>query len=379
MSGTVRKALGMSLVLGVCAGMAWGQARTGHTWTTPQLRGIRRIGGDFGLYSAGLGGLESASPYGGSGLLRSNISGPASYAIPRGRAGSLAGSGLSGLAGSALPTTPRMNPNVVDLSRVRPGSIGTVYDQVDPNIIGGTSFYLQAMGHQSQALTQADKPITTFVPPDPGLFQDRVQKADKYFRTGKYLQSRGQFKIALDMARQAPEIRLSLVQANFALGHYHEAAIHLRQALKLLPELPLVRLEFQSFYGKVKDGQQEKARDFEEALEKSVEGVAEDGDTHLVKAYVCYFAGRDDEAVEALRSAYSISSRTKSAQNLQAVETFWDGMVSAGRAKGTLAATTHASASPPGAEPKAKPAPRPPDGSQGFEGGAKPPPVGDKG
>jgi len=320
------------ILLLLSPGVAWGQGRGAHAWNSLRLRGLSRIGGDFADYSAGLGGLERSSPYGGTGLLRSNIGRGAMFEL--GRSSAAASSGLTSLPKVESPTGRDYGAETL----LRPSGklTGSAVDEAS-RALTGMSLYLEAMGHSSHLSAEEDKPISTLVPTEPSLFQRRMKKGDEAFRAGRYLKAETAFDIALVFARQVPETHLSLVHANFALGRYHTAAQHLRRALELLPELPLVRLKVRRFYGEEQDFEGHVKR-----LKERAEALAEDPDCRLLLAYFSYFDGKDSEATEALRSAFGLSRRFGDDQqaNLEAVGTFWAGAVSAGRASGELTATT---------------------------------------
>ncbi len=359
---TIRVAL-VALAFG--PGVSWGQARTRYQWLAPRLQGLARIGGDFTTQSAGLGGLERSSPYGGSGLLRSSISQPGSFDLKRSRGTG----GITGLSGLGQLKTPTGHSYRTPQANVRPatGLIASVYDQMDPKAMGGLALYLQTVGHTSQLLMLEDKAITTFVPTEPGRFQEHMAKGDKAFRVERYLKALGAFEVALTVGRSIPETHLSLVHAYFAAGQYYSAAQHLRQALKYLPELPLVQLQVRGFYGKAEDFDNHLA-----ALEKRVLEWTDDADGRLLLAYFRYFDGADGEAAAALRQAYKLSWRYKQKETAKAVETFWEGMLAAGRAAGDLAATTR-----PGYLAPSKvrePTTRPAGAAKPPAGGARPRP-----
>lgn len=333
------------LALVICAGVCLGQARSGYEWKEPHLQGLSIVGGDFTRYSTGLGSLERSSPYGGSGLLRSSISGMGTLNLRR--SGRTAPGMPAGLPQLAVPRGQVYKGPEVSL-RV-PGQGVSVYENVDPSLAGGVGLYLQAVGHTSVLLTLEDNPITSFVPAEPSRFQEYMAAGDKAFRAGRHLEALDAFDLASKVGRGVPEAHLSLVHANFALTQCFKAAQHLREALTYLPELPLVQLDIRGFYDD--PGQFEKHL---AEVRKRLEGWTEETDMWLVLAYFAYFDGADAEAQEAMRRAYGLSWRRKQKDNLTAVETFWEGMVAAGRATGELAATTRPGFVPP---PVRRPAP----------------------
>jgi tetratricopeptide (TPR) repeat protein len=170
-------------------------------------------------------------------------------------------------------------------------------------------------------------PVTSFVPSDPGMgmYQVNMQKADDAFRQGRYEEALGGFDVASRIARRAAESHLGKVHALFALGQYYGASGDLREALKYLPELPLVHLRLRGFYG------QDKLDDFAghvERLRKRLDDPLPDPDLLLVLAYVRYFDGDQAEAESALLKA---SGRAKEPALKEAIETFLVGMAAAGK------------------------------------------------
>jgi len=325
------------LVVGVCAGLCWGQARSRHQWSSPRLQGLSVIGGEFGRSSSGLGGLERTSPYGGSGLLRSSI-GRSSGLDLRRRSGG--GASLTGPTGLKMPTGQsygvRQGPMPV------PGGvrdIPSIYDNVDLSMTAGVGLYLQAVGQTSVLLTLEDEAITSFVPAEPSRFQEHMAAGDKAFRKGKYPEALESFDLALKVGRGVPETHLAMVNTYFAMGRYYIAAQHLREALTYLPELPLVSLDLGGFYGQEKDFDKQLAD-----LRNWLEDRRDEADGWLVLAYVQCFEGADDQAQEALRRSYVLGWRHKQQGNLKAAGTLWEGMVLAGRASGELAAATQPAA-----------------------------------
>ena len=195
--------------------------------------------------------------------------------------------------------------------------------------------YLLAMGHKTMLQADGDRPVTSFVPSEPSVYQEHMQRADRHFRQGSFSKAADAYEVALTYARHSPEPHLGKVHAKFALGQYNTAAYHLRKALTLLPELALTRVEVRGFYGRVED--------FVAHLEKlreAVEKLDSDQNVRLVFAYFRYFDGAEAEAARAIREASELSGRAKDKDTAEAAQRFWDGMVTAGKVSGSLAPTT---------------------------------------
>lgn len=316
---------------------ASGQARVRYTWSTGGLRGIRTIGGDFGRFAAGLGGLGRSSGHAAGGVLRSSLLGESGFQLRRGPPGSSGLSGMSSLTGSSPLTgqsyeTVRLNLRAPDLdtsglSRL-PGEIGAESMlSIQP--------YLAAMGHKSTLEAEGDKPITSFVPTEPSAYRDHMERGEQSFRRGRFAEAADAFELALTFARYSPEAHLSKVHVKFALGKYNTAAYHLRKALTYFPELPLARLQVRGFYDRT-----DQFVNHLERLRKYVERPNADVNVCLVLAYFRYFDGAEAEAVKILRDALELSGRSKDKAAAEAVQTFWDGIAAAGEARGSLAPTT---------------------------------------
>jgi hypothetical protein len=299
----------------------------------PSLRGLSTVGGDLTRYSYGLGGLQR-SDYGGGGLLRSSIYSGGGYSLSRTlapagmSAGGLSplgtvrgqdyGSGglnLRGLAEAmASPGVRRplegvpatVNPLAGSLPEQNPA------EGMTAEAMASLGPYLSAMGFAGELTGHLDKPVTSLVPSEASLFQANMQRGDTAFRSGQYEDALGDFRVAAIIARRAPEGHLAMVHALFACGQYYTAARDLRDALKYLPELPLVHLQ------------------------KRVESPPADADLQLLWAYVRYFDGDEAAAAEALRKA---AGAAKDPAVQEAIQTFWDGMAAAGKVSGGLGTT----------------------------------------
>ena len=210
------------------------------------------------------------------------------------------------------------------------------------------------------------KPIESFVSATPSFYQERMSRGDKAFRNGRYADANDWFAIASTIARGAPEGHLSRTHALFATGAYHQASYHLQEALERFPKLPLVHLTIRKFYGK------DLQVDFDEhlqALAQDATGPVLRFDSLLLLAYVQYFDGKADQAASALKKIHALADPVKDEPVRRAAAVFWDGMVEAGQAQGTLGPTSR-----PATEPDKKGDQAPDDGS-----GASSPPSSEDG
>ena len=315
----------------------WAQARSRYVWNNLSLQGLRTIGGDFGLYASGLGGLGRTGRYGGGTVLRSSMRSPGGYRLSRSGAGG--GRGVFGgfsrstsLSQRVYSNTPLGKLTVPLNAQVAP----TGPMKIRPESLLSLRSYLAAMGHTSALKEQSDKPITSLVPEDKSVYQEHMQRGDANFRKGKFSQALGNFNVAVAIARYAPEAHLCVTHAAVATNKYYKAAYHLCKALEYFPELPLVRMSIRGFYSDsltyVKHV---------EALRKRAESPRADAGVWLLLAYYRYFDGKEVEAAAALRKAFRLSGDE---DMTEAVRTFWDGMVAAGKVSGALEPTSQPTA-----------------------------------
>ena len=318
------------LVPAMCPADSWAQARTRYRWQDPSLRSLSIIGGSFGQESYGLGGLTSSAAAPGGSILWSNLSRNPNFNLRRSSVAPAVPS--VGARAFSSPTGQQYGtPSIKlrDLANVLGPSAPSAGAEAIPP--GGLDAYLQAMGRGSELSTEDNEPVRSFVPSEPSLYQNQMEEGDRRFRQGEYVDAVGSFNIAAGLARHFPEVSLSLVHANFALGRFHTAAFHLRETLSYFPELPLVRIDIRDFYGKARAEDFDKHR---EALEKSLADAS--GDLWLLMAYLRYFDGQEEEAVAALREAFQRSQRGKDKALEEAVRMYWKGLSAAGKVSGPV-------------------------------------------
>lgn len=323
-------------------GASWGQARSSYQWNSPGgSTGFRELGGNFTRYSYGLGGTAHTWQDGGvlgssigrqyDPSIRSSLSGAtASPLSPFGATGGLKPAAY-GSTDFRLP-----KPDLQAVSRL-PQVSGPSYNSLAQTV----ESYLLTLADQA-ATQPADKPVQSFVPPEPSEFQRHMQRADSAFRNGRFNEAHSGLAVAAALAGSAPECSLSLTLSSVALGHYYQASMHLREALKGFPELPLVNVDLPGFYGDRADFDRHLRQ-----LQQQVELAPADLDAALVLAYVQYFSGDRPSAVAGVRRLHALAGESNSAVMLEACEIFYDGMMAAGAAAEPL---------PPASRPARAPA-----------------------
>ncbi|MDY7010031.1 MAG: hypothetical protein SVV80_04680 [Planctomycetota bacterium] len=326
------------IVFTLCPVVVFAQARSQYQWKNPGLRGIRIIGGDFSTYSSGANKLKGAGAP--TGILRSSL--VSNFNIQRSAAVGGAGTldtgmpKLSGLRGQSYGSTKISLPVTLD-SLPRPkgdidiisagGAVKT--DKIQSGLESQTGRTTPTTT-TSTTKPEKPKPISSFVPTEPSRYQEYMKRGEQAFRAERYIEAADAFDVAVAMGRYLPESHLSLVHAYSALGRYHSAAYQLRQALKHFPELPLVSLRVRLFYGRAEAfvSQMDKLR---QEAEKPYAGA----DLYLLLAYFRYFDGEEDDAAKVLRRAWNGGKGDRS--TVEAIETFWNGMVAAGKVEDALA------------------------------------------
>jgi len=325
----------------LCPSVTWAQARTRYEFTSPGLRGLSNVGGRFALESTGLGSLRRSSAGGGGDLLRRSLSAP-SYTLRRSTGGT----------GGGIATTPL--PSAGTLTGMRYGTGGSSARSLAdltgvpqrPNLaldaIGNLDAYLVALGHTLETAREKGEAITSFVPAESSRYRDLMLAADKAFRQGKYYQAGDELEVAMALASDAPELHLDLVMTNVASGRYYSAVFHLRKALTVFPELPLVKMDLRDFYGKAaaEEGKPAPPSDFQEhrkALARQIERSGTRGESWLLlAAYMDYFSGSEERVPATLRKAYLKARTHGDKATIKAVSIFWDGMAAAGKVTGKL-------------------------------------------
>ena len=200
---------------------------------------------------------------------------------------------------------------------------------------------------------KATKPITSLVPSTQSRYAYYLALGEKAFQLGDFAGAFNYFEMAGYIVPRAPETLLSLAQARFATSRlsYASTAHYLRQTLKYFPELPMVPLDPKAFYGQDPAAVGRFVQRLD-GLERYLTKARDDMDALLVLAYFRWFSGRADDAKAALATAITIATEDKDEGMVDAIETFWAGMVRSGKVSGTIrpgapAETGAGEASPP--------------------------------
>jgi tetratricopeptide (TPR) repeat protein len=197
--------------------------------------------------------------------------------------------------------------------------------------MSAANYFTAVDSQQSSLLQQGEEDITTLVPEEPGSYQDKMRLGERLFRQGEYREASREFELANVISLNAPETHLSLMHVHFAGAdrNYSLPAYYLRQALRYLPELPLVRVHPKSFYGQTATY----IRDLVD-LEDYVKADPFDYDSRLMLAYLQWRDGQTTESVENLSYALALAVNE---EQIEAVDTLWDGMTASGKTSGVLA------------------------------------------
>jgi len=222
-------------------------------------------------------------------------------------------------AAAAVPASPLM----MRLSApAGPGSAATTAART----------YLETITQESQSwLVDSGRPVTSLAPAEPGPLRDLMLKGEKAFRRAEYADALQSFQLANDVSLNSPEAMIGMFHARFALSEdsYSSASFLLMRALRNLPELPLVPLDPKEFYGV--------GRDYGEQLAGLVEYCRrqpDEAEPLLVLTYFQWFAGDVSAAVDSLRQANAAAMDRQDSLVLEAIDTFWDGMVASGLVEG---------------------------------------------
>ena len=213
---------------------------------------------------------------------------------------------------------------------IRPGQYAFGTPQVA--VAAAATVYLRTITAESQsALAQRSVPITSLAPTEPGFLRDSMLKGERLFRQEEYDESLDSFSLAHELAMGSPETMLSMFHARCALAtnSYATPSYQLARVLEMMPELPLVPLQPKAFYDNVR-----RYGEHVKKLEEYCQDNPADADAHLVLAYFKWFNGDVDQAVAALAQANITAEGPEDQKTIEAVDTFWDGMVASGLVEG---------------------------------------------
>lgn len=255
---------------------------------------------------------------------------------------SSAGTGQSGFSGSSfsLPggaSSPGGTTRTLYQSRsplesmtASPMSLaGRLNQQIDSSQSFSTITVDRVFGVTDLEMIDRDQPLVSFVPLGAqGDFPRFLREGESRVRAGRYIRAMEQYRLAADIARDKPEVRLGMLHAAIGLGHYNTAAYHLSQAVAAMAELPEAKISIRSFFEspavfvRLRDGLRAQAEDMQIIPEP-----------WFVLSYLYWFDNQPELAAEALRNAAAHVHEPRLAES---VETFWEGFVATGRVSDDL-------------------------------------------
>lgn len=167
--------------------------------------------------------------------------------------------------------------------------------------------------------------LTSLAPDSPGSVRLPMMQGETLFRQGQYAQAAASFETARIASGSSPESLLSLAQTYFAMGnaYYGRAADSLAQALQRFPDLPLVRVRPQDFFGTA----EEYAKAFA-SLEQYVKENPGNSGVLFLLAYMQWRQGLVDKALTSLKAAAAASPGKELAD---AIVTLQDGIARSGQ------------------------------------------------
>lgn len=178
----------------------------------------------------------------------------------------------------------------------------------------------------------ASEPIKSLVPTRPGMYHDYLADGEKAFREGSFAAAYARFQMANCIGFTDPESLLSMSHAQFAINCYPMAAYHLRQVLKVLPQLAQLRLQPRLFYGDSSIYVENIIR-----LEEAIKSHPDDTDAQLLLAYYTWFNQDNRDGAEKTKLALSRAMAASTSPGvIEAIETFYAGMAATGKVSGRL-------------------------------------------
>lgn len=328
-----------ALAVTITATFALGQSRKQVYVAGPGQPGIStRVDSSvqvFNSYSAGLGTSVSSSLNPNSVLTNAAVTEFSISRYSNASTGSGPGNGLNISELGRAPGGARLDSgggNIIQPGRIYSGG-QTIPRSVnmDTAILGAAADYLEQIGGIF-AGANAKKPITSFVPRQPGAYRDYMEAGERGLKTDDYNMALTQYLLANHIGIDDPESLLSLTHAYFAVAYYSSAAGYLRQAIRKFPEMPLTPLSPQSFFSTKRRYQQLLMK-----LERYTQAHSTEADSLLLLAYFRWFADSPAAARAALFDALQLAKNGQAKpETAEACRTFWDGMVASGKISGAL-------------------------------------------
>lgn len=240
------------------------------------------------------------------------------------------------LIGPLMPQTPTSPTVPMVLNDAGGSGIGSALAKSGPTAFGlARAFVLELEKASSSLLQQRGRPITSLVPKNDSLYRKYMAQGDRSFRQGNYREAYTNFQIANDLGNHDPESYVCLLHTEFALSAYSyaKACYFLEQAMRYMPELPLANLRPRGFY----DNEAKYAQQLI-ALVDHIAKRPSDHEAVLLLAYFRWFEDkRDTDATrKLLAKALAAGLEKKDPLLIDAVETFWRGIVASGAATGEL-------------------------------------------
>jgi len=231
-------------------------------------------------------------------------------------------------------------PNLLDIPMVindAGGSgIGSVLAESGPTAFRLARTFVQELEKASSSLLkERGQPITSLVPKENGIYRNYMSRGDRALRQGNFREAYASFQIANDLGDHDPESYVCLVHTEFALASYSyaKACYFLEQALRYMPELPLTNLRPRGFY----DNEARYAQQLVALVDHTAKYPSDD-EAILLLAYFRWFEKKRDVAGtrKLLAKALAAGLEKRDPRLINAVETFWRGIVASGAATGEL-------------------------------------------
>lgn len=348
-------------VISICAVLisatAAGQVRNQMTLSSPgnfRTVGTSSAMQNFSSGSSSYGGFSNYAPAGpGGNLLQSSLSRRTTY-----RPGAI------GNAASAMPAAPALGlpaapsghsfrtaaPGLTNPYAIEGGNRPRADQPISPIVVGdeaGLSLggieqqapmygladaYLGLVGKEAGVLGGEQVRVTSLAPTgEAGLYGKYMTAGEQAMKQKDFYLATEQFELAKDLSRQSPEVLLSLAHARLAVarGSYRTPAYYLQQALRFLPELPLAQLELKALF----PGPDDLHAEVLPRLTDHLAGAPKDGPAYLMLAYLLWFDGNPEAAQDALALA---QQNIEEEDQLEGIDTFWDGMQASGKVQGEL-------------------------------------------
>ncbi len=251
----------------------------------------------------------------------------------------MASSDLSTAGGSlAAPIAPWAPETPSLISDAGGTGIGQALmaNSASPTAFGLARAFVQELERASTSLLRKKgEPITSLVPAEQGVYRTYMQRGDRAFRQSNYRDAYASFQIANDLGDHDAESYVCLLHAQFALSSvsYAQACYYLEQALRHMPELPLANLRPRGFYDSPAKYAQQLI-----GLQEYTEKHPDDYGATLLLAYFRWFEQERDVAGtrNLLGRALAAGQEKRDPMVIEAIETFWRGIVATGAASGEL-------------------------------------------